>query len=101
MLTAERLEFVKQRINHQGHYHNEDEQYQDRKKPEKEPPPSRAEPHNREQDQHENDSDNHAHQLSLGPIPEPGAPSLHGLLVMQRKPVPIQPHGKIQHVDQQ
>src|SRR5215469_2897734 len=101
MLPAERLELIEEGIDHQRHDHNDHEQNRHRGKPEKQPPAPRAEAHDREQDEHQDGSNNQADQLLLGPVPEPGAPALYLLLVMQRKPVPIQAHRQVQHVNQE
>ncbi len=101
MLLAQRLELVEQRIDQQGGDHDQSKENQHRGKPEIQPPAPRAAPHHGDQDQDQNDSKRRAEKLSLGPIPEPRAPALNGLFVMQGKRMPIQAQGQVQNVDGQ
>src|SRR5258708_374398 len=101
MLLAQWLELVEQRIDHQRRDHDQSQEDQDRWKPEIQPPTPPASPHDGEQDQDQNDSKRCAEKLSLGPIPEPRAPTLNGLFIMQGKRMPIQPQGQVQNVDGQ
>src|ERR1700694_4400178 len=94
MLLAQGLELFEQRIDHQGRDHDQPKENQDRRKPEIQPPSPRAAPHHGEQDQNKNDSKRRGEKLSLGPIPEPRAPALNGLFVMQGKRMPIQMQGQ-------
>src|ERR1700758_3672325 len=100
MLIAEGLEFIKERFNHNGPDHREHEHDEHQRKPGKQPPAAWAVTHDREKNQNQHDSNNNANDFSLGPIPKPGTPALHGLFVMQRKLVPIKAHGKIEPVNQ-
>src|SRR5690348_2263558 len=100
MLVAERLEFIKERLNHDGPDYREHEHNENKWKPGKEPPPPRAVTHDRKENEDQHDSDDHANDLFLGPIPKPGTPPLHGLVVMQRKLMPVKAHRKIEHVNE-
>src|SRR5260370_12600370 len=101
MLLTQELEFVEQRIDHQRSDHDHSEENQDRGKPEVQPPASRASPHYGKQDQHKNDTKCCAQELSFGPIPEPRAPALNRLLVVQGKRVPVNAHGQFQNAEGQ
>src|SRR5437879_5826169 len=101
MFFAQWLKLVEQWIDHQGSDDDESEKDQDGGKPEIQPPAPRTAPHYGKQDQDQNDSKRRAQTLSLGPIPEPRAPALNGLFVMQGKRMPIRVHRQVQNVEGQ
>ncbi len=101
MLLTQGLELVEQWIDHQRSDHDQSKENQDRRKPEIQPPAPRAAPHYGKQDQNQNDPKCCAQELSFGPIPEPRAPALNGLFIVQGKGVPIEAHGQIQNVEGQ
>ena len=100
MLVAKRLEFIKEGFNHDGPDHREHEQNEHKWKPGEQPPPPGAVTHDREENEDQQDSNDNADDFFLGPIPKPGTPALHGLVVMQRKLVPVKAHRKIEHVNE-
>jgi len=101
MLVAQWLELVEKWINHQRGDHDESEEYQDSGKPEVEPPMPRTAPHHAEQDPDQNNSKRDMEKFPLGPIPEPRAPALNRLFIVNGKRMPVQAQGKLQNVDGQ
>src|SRR5229473_5936593 len=88
MFVVQRLEFVEQRIDHQRRDHHQSKQNQDRRKPEIQPPAPRTSSHYCEEDQDQNNSKGNIEKFSLAPIPQPRAPALNRLLIMQGKRMP-------------
>src|SRR5579864_8642042 len=93
MLLVERLEVVEERIDDPRNNKDEGQQNGQGGKPKKEPPAPRAATHYGEQNQGQDERKERANDFFLGPIPKPGAPALHGLLVAERERMPIQADG--------
>ena len=78
VFLLERFEFVEERIDNQRCHENNEEPDRKRDEPEIKPPPARAAADHYVQQPDQDDSNDVGDELTLGPIPCPGAPALYG-----------------------
>ena len=93
MLLVEGLEVVEERIDDPGDDKDEAQQNGQCGKPKKEPPAARAAAHYGEENQGQDEGEERADDFFFRPIPKPGTPALHGLLVAERERMPVQADG--------
>src|ERR1700686_1030495 len=92
----ERAKFVEERVDIPRGDEPQEERERDGAEPGEEPPASGLRTDQGEQERNDEESQRDAEELCLGPIPEPGAPGLDGLLVENREVMPVEANGKMQ-----
>ena len=96
MRFVERLELIEERINDHGSDKEDEQQDRQRGNPEVKPPAARAAANHAIENPRQQSGDDQKYHLDLGPIPEPRAPVLDGLLVFQGKRMSVDARGQLQ-----
>ena len=99
IFLLERLEFVEERIDHEGLKKVNQQQNGQRNQPKVKPPAARGFADDGIEKPNQNDAEDNGDDLPFAPIPEPGAPTLHGKTVLPRNPVLVDARGQFEDID--
>src|SRR5215470_19662051 len=101
IFLRERLELVDQRIDDERLEKENEQQDRQRHEPKVKPPAPRGFANNGIEQPNQNCPQNDANELTLGPVPKPRAPALHGKAVLPRNPVFVDAGGQLKDIDRE